>query len=176
MINDLLDISRMEQGTVPIEYSTLEIERVIETAVRQVRQLAQDKNIVLDYELATTVPTLLADDEKLCRVLVNLLGNSIKFTPNGGSVHIDVRQDGSAVRFAVRDTGEGIPREAFERIFEKFGQVESRLAGHKMSTGLGLTFCKMAVEAHGGRIWVESAPGKGSTFFFTLPLQQREAQ
>ena len=71
--------------------------------------------------------------------------------------------------FAVRDTGEGIPREAFERIFEKFGQVEARQAGHKMSTGLGLTFCRMAVEAHGGRIWIESELGQGSTFSFTLP-------
>lgn len=172
MINDLLDISRMEQGTFPIEYSPLDIERVIETALRQVTQLAHDKNITLHYDLAPTLSTLLADDEKLCRVLVNLLGNGIKFTPPGGSVYIEVCKDGSDVRFAVRDTGEGIPPEAFERIFEKFGQVESRLAGHKMSTGLGLTFCKMAVEAHGGRIWVQSEPGNGSTFFFTLPLAQ----
>jgi signal transduction histidine kinase len=171
MINDLLDISRMEQGTVPIEYSSLQIESVIQSAFRQVTQLARDKNITLGQEIGATVPTLWADEEKLCRVLVNLLGNSIKFTPSGGSVHIEVCQDGSNARFGVRDTGEGIPAEAFERIFEKFGQVESRLAGHKMSTGLGLTFCKMAVEAHGGRIWVESQPGKGSTFFFTLPLQ-----
>ncbi|HEX8235955.1 MAG TPA: hybrid sensor histidine kinase/response regulator [Abditibacteriaceae bacterium] len=172
MINDLLDISRMEQGTVPIEYSPLAIESVVKTALRQVTQMADDKNIALDYRVATGRETLLADDEKLCRVLVNLLGNSIKFTPNGGSVHIEVGEDGSDVRFGVRDTGEGIPAEAFGRIFEKFGQVESRLAGRKMSTGLGLTFCKMAVEAHGGRIWVESQPGQGSTFFFTLPLHQ----
>jgi signal transduction histidine kinase len=172
MINDLLDISRMEQGTVPIEYSMLTIESVVKTALRQVTQLADDKNITLDYEITTTFSTLLADEEKLCRILVNLLGNSIKFTPDRGSVHVDVSESGSDVRFGVRDTGEGIPAEAFERIFEKFGQVESRLAGRKMSTGLGLTFCKMAVEAHGGHIWVESRPGQGSTFFFTLPLQQ----
>jgi signal transduction histidine kinase len=145
---------------------------VVKTALRQVTQLANDKHITLDYEITTTFSTLLADEEKLCRILVNLLGNSIKFTPDRGSVHVDVSESGSDVRFGVRDTGEGIPAEAFERIFEKFGQVESRLAGRKMSTGLGLTFCKMAVEAHGGHIWVESRPGQGSTFFFTLPLQQ----
>jgi signal transduction histidine kinase len=75
------------------------------------------------------------------------------------------------VVFAVRDAGEGIPAEAFDKIFEKFGQVETRKAGRKMSTGLGLTFCKMAVEAHGGRIWVESEIGKGSTFSFTIPIR-----
>jgi signal transduction histidine kinase len=72
--------------------------------------------------------------------------------------------------FHVKDEGEGVPREAFERIFEKFGQVEGRKSGHKMSTGLGLTFCKMAVEAHGGRIWVESELGRGSTFSFAIPV------
>ena len=80
---------------------------------------------------------------------------------------------GNAVRFAVADTGEGIPEEAFDLIFDKFGQAETRKSGRKMSTGLGLTFCKLAVEAHGGRIWVESELGKGSTFHFTIPSDSR---
>jgi signal transduction histidine kinase len=87
-------------------------------------------------------------------------------------VNVSAREDGDSLLFAVRDSGEGIPSESFGRIFEKFGQVESRQAGHKMSTGLGLTFCKMAVGAQGGRIWVESEPARGSTFSFTLPLRQ----
>ncbi len=114
------------------------------------------------------------------RTLTNLLGNAIKFTPHGGSVTllIDLEREDeiiTGVWFAVSDTGEGIPREAFERIFEKFGQVENRREGRKMSTGLGLTFCKMAVEAHGGRIWVESEIGKGSTFQFVIPLENAKA-
>jgi signal transduction histidine kinase len=133
----------------------------------------------------------------LLRILVNLLGNAVKFTPAGGTITVSARRlerlaqqndpERSAqadaihagasaemapneVVFAVADTGEGIPEEAFERIFEKFGQVETRAAGRKTSTGLGLTFCKMAVEAHGGRIWVESELDKGSVFSFTIPV------
>jgi two-component system sensor histidine kinase/response regulator len=103
---------------------------------------------------------------------VNLLGNAIKFTPEGGMVTVTAHRSDTAkaMLFSVTDTGEGIPPEAFERIFEKFGQVESRQAGRKMSTGLGLTFCKMVLEAHGGRIWVESEIGKGSIFRCVVPL------
>ncbi len=119
------------------------------------------------------------------RVLINLLGNAIKFTRGPGNIVITTRvvapgenghnlisgaDSGEALLLSVRDNGLGIPLEDQVRIFEKFGQVESREAGRKMSTGLGLTFCKFAVEAHGGRIWVESVPGEGSTFLFTVPL------
>jgi signal transduction histidine kinase len=114
---------------------------------------------------------LRGDENKLRRTLVNLLGNAIKFTPSGGTVTIGVRhsREGPSVVFSISDTGEGIPAEAFGRIFEKFGQVQSRQGGRIMSTGLGLTFCKLAVEAHGGQIAVESVPGQGSTFCFTIP-------
>lgn len=114
------------------------------------------------------------------RILVNLLANALKFTPSNGVVTVmanqtndlenSTRNDRPGIVISVSDTGEGIPPEDRERIFEKFGQVESRRAGRKMSTGLGLTFCKLAVEAHGGHIWVESEMGKGSTFHFSLPL------
>lgn len=120
------------------------------------------------------LPPLQADGEKLRRTLVNLLGNSITFTREGSiSLSVRLEPDGDAIRFAVSDTGEGIPREAFGRIFEKFGHVETRQAGCKMSTGLGLKFCKMVAEAHGGRIWVESELGQGSVFSLTLPLGPR---
>jgi signal transduction histidine kinase len=102
---------------------------------------------------------------------VNLLGNAVKFTPSGGRVTLLAQHEPSesAVKFTVRDTGPGIPEEAFERIFEKFGQVGPRPASRSLSTGLGLAFCKMAVEAHGGRIGVQSRLGEGSEFWFTLP-------
>jgi len=117
------------------------------------------------------LPALQADEDKLRRTLVNLLGNSIKFTPQGGvTLIISDHPEEGAIWFAVRDTGEGIPKDAFERIFEKFGQVETRKAGRKMSTGLGLTFCKMVAEAHGGRIWVESELGVGSVFTVAIPV------
>src|SRR5581483_4217108 len=105
--------------------------------------------------------------------LVNLLGNAIKFTPKGGTITASIAEEaeGGALLFSVRDTGPGIPRDAFTRIFEKFGQVALRRSGQMMSTGLGLTFCQLVVQAHGGRIWVESELGQGSTFSFTLPLR-----
>jgi len=98
------------------------------------------------------------------------MGNAIKFTPRRGTVTVGASYGPeNTLLFFVRDTGAGIPADALGRIVEKCGQVETRQAGRKMSTGLGLTFCKLAVEAHGGRIWAESTPGVGSVFFFTLP-------
>ncbi|MGV3722760.1 MAG: hybrid sensor histidine kinase/response regulator [Actinomycetota bacterium] len=173
MINDLLDVSRMEDGSLKLSYSNPTPEILVERAVRQVDLLLREKNLDLCSDLPANLPILTADEDKLRRVLVNLLGNAIKFTPPGGEITISARAGdcGDVVRFSVRDTGEGIPREAFSRIFEKFGQVETRQAGQRNSTGLGLTFCKMAVEAHGGTIWLESEIGRGSKFSFTIPLR-----
>lgn len=172
MINDLLDLGKMEDGSLQLEYADLQAGGLIGRALAQVSPLAKNKNIELVREVGDDLPTLRADDDKLRRTLVNLLGNALKFTPAGGKIVVSARigEPGKTLVFAVRDTGEGIPEEAFGRIFEKFGQVESRKAGRKMSTGLGLTFCRMAVEAHGGRIWVESRMGVGSLFSFELPL------
>jgi PAS domain S-box-containing protein len=175
MINDLLDISKMEDGSLQLEYTALDVPGLVERALQQVAGIARDKSLSLVTDLPPEFPPLCADEDKLRRTLVNLLGNAVKFTPNGGTITVMASGDpatGTAT-FGVRDTGEGIPEEAFTRIFEKFGQVETRKAGRKMSTGLGLTFCKMAVEAHGGRIGVTSDLGKGSTFSFTIPLQKR---
>jgi signal transduction histidine kinase len=175
MINDLLDVSKMEDGSLRLMYSNPTPEGLIERVVRQIEPLCREKNLELRTEIQPKLPILTADDDKLRRVLVNLLGNAIKFTPPGGTVSIIARAGdcGDVVRFSIRDTGEGIPREAFGRIFEKFGQVETRNAGQRNSTGLGLTFCKMAVEAHGGTIWVESELGQGSKFSFTVPIRPR---
>jgi signal transduction histidine kinase len=172
MINDLLDISKMEDGSLNLTREIVSPRELASSATGQVAWLAEQKELSVRVSLPDDLPAFTGDVEKLRRVLVNLLGNAVKFTPTGGSVEVLAKPDetGAELLFGVRDTGEGIPKEAFGRIFEKFGQVETRKAGKKMSTGLGLTFCKMAVEAHGGRIWVESEVGKGSTFWFTVPL------
>jgi len=172
IINDLLDIGKMESGTVDLKREEIAPADLLNEAATQVSALLLAKGLTLTKQVSEELPVLYADHDKLCRTLVNLLGNAIKFTPSGGRITLSVCPDAAqeSLVFSVSDTGEGIPRSAFERIFEKFGQVETRKEGRKMSTGLGLTFCKMAVEAHGGRIWVESEPGCGSTFSFTLPV------
>jgi len=169
MINDLLDVEKMEQESVPLEMTPLTAGGLIERAAAQVVLLAQSSGLTLAREAPLDLPPFPGDEDKLRRTIINLLGNAIKFTPVGGTITAAAELGEGVVLFSIRDTGEGIPPEAFERIFEKFGQVENRKAGRKMSTGLGLTFCKLAVEAHGGRIWVESLPGQGSAFFFTIP-------
>jgi two-component system sensor histidine kinase/response regulator len=174
IINDLLDISQMESGALRLERREVMATDLIDDAMKQVTALATAKSVTLVLNPDPDLPGLIGDEAKLIRILVNLLSNAIKFTPASGTVTVAARldHDGPSLQFSISDTGEGIPAEAFGRIFEKFGQVESRHGGRSMSTGLGLTFCKLAVEAHGGQIGVESIPGQGSTFRFTLPLPQ----
>jgi signal transduction histidine kinase len=171
MINDLLDISKMESGSLSLERTDVDLRALAQRCLAQVEYLAREKELELELEVPAALPALEADEDKLRRTLVNLLGNSIKFTLQG-AVTLAIRHEpaDATICCAVRDTGEGIPQEAFEKIFEKFGQVESRKAGRKMSTGLGLTFCKMVAEAHGGRIWVESELGLGSVFTVAIPV------
>ncbi len=178
MINDLLDISKMEDGSLNLEKSDVDLSAAVAVAFGQVASLVEEKQLKLETEIAPEIavkqpgaPGLCADVDKVRRVLVNLLGNAIKFTPRSGVITVGacMDPDRQEIVVSIRDTGEGIPKEAFRRIFEKFGQVQTRKEGRTMSTGLGLTFCKLVVEAHGGRIWVESELGEGSTFFFTLP-------
>ncbi len=172
MINTLLDVEKMESGEMQLQYAALPADELVATAIGQVASLAESSGLTLMQQIEPNLPLFQGDADKLRRTLVNLLGNAIKFTPRGGTVTVEARQeaDGRGLLFSVRDTGEGIPPEAFGRIFEKFGQVETRKAGRTQSTGLGLTFCKLAVEAHGGSIQVDSVPGKGSVFSFTIPL------
>lgn len=172
MINDLLDVDKAEAGSLQLEYGAVSVLDLVKSAVGQVASLAEVAQLELVQQVPSDLPLLSADDGKLRRTLVNLLGNAIKFTPAGGTVTIEATYDAlrQTMNFCVSDSGEGIPSEAFDRIFEKFGQVESRSAGRVFSTGLGLTFCKMAVEAHGGHIEVQSTPSKGSNFCFDIPL------
>jgi signal transduction histidine kinase len=172
MINDLLDVEKLESGEMQLDYDMVAIEDLVAAAIGQVGSLLSSKQLRIVEAVTPGLPTLLADERKLRRTLVNLLGNAIKFTPSQGTLTVGAKlnADGQSVELSVNDTGEGIPAESFERIFEKFGQVETRQGGRTMSTGLGLTFCRLAVEAHGGHIKVESESGVGSTFSFTIPV------
>jgi signal transduction histidine kinase len=169
MINDLLDVEKMESGSAQLQYGDVNAALLVAEAVAQVAFLAAESRTTVVTDIAATLPAFSGDAKKLSRTLVNLIANAIKFT-GPGTVTIRASQDDpSTIRFAVRDTGQGIAPESFARIFEKFGQLDSRRVG----TGLGLAFCKLAVEAHGGRIMVESTIGEGSTFSFTIPAGGR---
>jgi signal transduction histidine kinase len=167
MINDLLDVEKLESGSAQLQYNEVTAASLVAAAVEQVAFLAEESRTIVVTDVAGDLLPFSGDGKKLSRTLVNLIGNAIKFT-GAGTVTVSARQDDpKTIRFAVRDTGQGIPAESFGRIFEKFGQLDSRRVG----TGLGLAFCKLAVEAHGGRITVESTPGIGSTFSFTIPVR-----
>ncbi len=166
MINDLLDVEKMESGAAMLHYEELSPAALVARAVAQVASLAEMEGTELVTDVDAELPRFAGDENKLSRTIVNLVANAIKFT-RAGTVTISVTQQPDSLCFAVRDTGAGIPAEAFERIFEKFGQLD---AHNRVGTGLGLAFCKLAVEAHGGSISVESTPGEGSTFSLTIPV------
>ena len=165
MINDLLDIEKMEAGKTTLHYDELSAPALIAGAIEQVSSLANEARTVIVTDTEPDMPSFAGDAKKISRTLVNLIANAVKFT-EAGTVTISASAPGKDIRFAVSDTGRGIPAEAIDRIFEKFGQLDSRT---KVGTGLGLAFCRLAVEAHGGTITVESTPGVGSTFAFTIP-------
>ena len=168
MIDDMLHIGRLEGNKMPIKAAEQDIPAVLEEARASVALRGQ--RLMLD--LFAAPGTAVFDRELVRRVLTNLIGNAAKFTPEGGTIEISVKEAAEGTRFEVRDSGPGIPAEYHERIFEKFGRVEAAQSLKGRSTGLGLTFCRLAVEAHGGRIGVESEVGQGSLFWFTLPKQR----
>lgn len=176
LVNELLDIAKLESGEMKLHAENLVAAEVVAEARSHVEAQAKEAGITLEVEIPPAMPTLWADGDLLCRVLINLLGNAVKFAPSGSAVRVKVEIKGkgeaAALLFSVRDNGEGIAPEDQGRIFEKFGQAQSRREGRRHSTGLGLTFCRLAVEAHEGKIWVQSARGQGSTFWVSLPLRK----
>jgi len=173
MVNDLLDTSRLEAGHSVLRIAPTTARAVIGRGVEDLIPLAREKDIKVTLEVPEDLPTFEADAERLRRVVMNLVGNSIKFTPSQGAITVKAHSDAALQRLvvSVSDTGEGIPPEFRDRVFDKFFMVENRSHSGRRSSGLGLTFCKMVVEAHGGEIGVESMPGEGSTFTFSIPLK-----
>ncbi len=177
LVNDLLDVSRLESGQVSVQAEALEVKALLGKVADRLAPMAESARIEVEIEVeAEGRLQLHADPHLMDRVLHNLLDNALKFTPEEGRVRLWARldpQDGKdAVLVGVTDTGPGIPPELQERIFEKFQQF-GKGKGRRKGTGLGLAFCKLAVEAHGGEIWVESQVGAGSTFVVRLPLAER---
>ncbi len=170
LINDVLDLSRIEAGGLRLQTEMLPLAAVIDEAVGAIRPFAAAKPVTIREERVPDV-SVLADPLRLRQILYNLLNNGVKFTPPGGEVAVRAVVDGDLVRFTVADTGIGIPQQEIERIFDKFYQVGNTTSGVRQGTGLGLTICRQLVEIQGGSIWVESEPNHGSQFHFTVPLR-----
>lgn len=177
ILDDLLDLSRIESGKVGMKFEELDLRGSIDFVLSSLKPQADEKPVHLEMKVPKDLPFVYGDREKVAQILTNLVGNAIKFTPESGKVVVSAKlADGvrNTVEVSVRDNGIGIPEHEVEKVFEKFHQLESPIHHSTSGTGLGLAIAKGLVEAHQGRIWVESEVGKGSTFIFTLPLSKGE--
>ena len=164
LIADLLDLAQIQAGTLTVEQKPQDVEGLIRDCIEMLRPLAAARDL---KGMTSAGLHVRCDRERVLQILSNLVGNAIKFTPEGGAIFIEAQSTGNEARFSVRDTGQGISEEELPRIFDRFWQVQRK---NRAGIGLGLSIAKGLVEAHGGHLWVESKLGAGTTFFFTLPL------
>jgi signal transduction histidine kinase/CHASE3 domain sensor protein len=172
LINEVLDLSKIEAGQLELEAVPFSLADVVRSVESAMGSLATAKQLALEVDLPTGLPVVLGDERRVAQVLLNLVGNAVKFTEEG-KVTIAAHEAGAMVEIAVSDTGRGIPPDEQRRIFEAFHQVDSSSTRRQGGTGLGLAIARQIVELHGGEIGVESEPGRGSRFFFTLPTRQQ---
>ncbi len=168
LVTELTELSRIESGRTTLEHVPVRLNELITEAVEQLSPLSGRQSLTVEKKLTADLPEIYVDRERLRQVLVNLLHNSIKFTPPGGRISVGAQVEGSDVVVRVSDTGSGISQHDLPHVFERFYKADRSRTGR--GTGLGLAIAKHTVQAHGGRIWAESEPGKGSTFSFSLPL------
>jgi len=171
LINDILDLSKIEAGRMELAPAPFHLPTALENAVTLVKERASRHGIALQFDIDPGLGEIVGDERKVKQVLLNLLSNAVKFTPEGGRISLKAGRKDGLVETAVTDTGIGIAPEDQAAVFEEFRQVGSDETRKQEGTGLGLTLAKKFVELHGGRIWVESELGRGSTFTFTLPIQ-----
>jgi signal transduction histidine kinase len=170
-VDDLLDLSRIENGRIELARQPVLVDQVLEQTVKGLQPLASEQQVTLRLERPGTRLTVQADADRISQVITNLVGNALRYTPAGGTVTVSAEQADSAfARISVADTGSGIPEDEQDRIFEKFYQVQGQALPRHHGAGLGLSIAKGLVEAHGGAIGVKNNPGGGSVFWCTLPL------
>jgi signal transduction histidine kinase len=170
LINDILDLSKVEAGQVELEIAPFSLRDALERGVVMVREWATRDGVSVAFVADPDADVVEGDERRIRQVIFNLISNAVKFTPAGGAIEVDSSRVNGEVRVAVSDTGPGIAPQDRERIFDEFQQAEAGL-DQREGTGLGLAVSRRLVELHGGRIWVESEPGNGSTFVFTLPVR-----
>lgn len=171
-VQRILDIAKIESGKVVYSIEKVDLNPIFDEVVRTLKILTDSKGLTVTKKVGSDLPPALADKERLVLVIENLINNSIKFTPQGGRIDISASKDGNNILVEIHDTGIGIPEEDKKKIFEKYYQVKSGAVSSTGGSGLGLVICKKVVEDLGGKIWVDSKLGEGSTFKFTLPYKQ----
>lgn len=167
-VRELLELSQIESGEVPLTLQPADPAALWSSAAQRLRMLAERSGLTLTNDTKENLPPVSADSDRTEQVMMNLIHNAVKFTPAGGTITVNAQALDREVQFAIRDTGVGISAEDLPRIFERFYKADKSRSGG--GTGLGLSIARHIIEGHGGRIWVESREGKGSTFFFTLPI------
>lgn len=168
LINSVLDLQKLESGRMEFNFSYYDLGQLVREVHKSYALLVRDKDLSFDIHIEDGLPFVKFDREKIIQVLSNLISNALKFTLKGG-IALSVYQDDNCVKVAVKDTGEGIKKELIQKLFGKFVQLANKIGG----SGLGLAFCKDIIDAHKGKIWMESEPGVGTTVFFILPLEER---
>ena len=171
LINDVLDISKIEAGRMELKFTENAPEDCVTSVIAHAASLANEKGIALTADIREELPVFAFDYQRISQVLLNLVGNAIKFTREG-AVRIGVQTDDDTIVFSVADSGVGIPEGELEAIFEEFHQGDSSISREVQGSGLGLAISKRFVEMHGGKIWADSTVGVGSTFWFSLPLRR----
>lgn len=173
MIESLLDIQRLEEGKAVLDPKPTSLHSLLANAAQLVQPLAAESKQRLTFDMADDLPFVTCDSDMILRVVTNLMENAVKYTPSGGTIRLSAVTKPEGVQISVSDSGPGIPKNMQRQIFDKFSRVKYKDA--PKGVGLGLAFCRLAIEAHGGQIWVESEPGHGSAFIFTLPANKETA-
>jgi len=169
LVNDILDYSKLKYSHLQLNIKPLNIKGIVETTIHVFQQLCDPEKIKIYHSLPENLPLVQADENRLAQIMHNLIGNAVKFT-GAGYIKVSARQSGEMLEICVEDTGQGIPGEKLADIFKSFEQADASITRKHGGTGLGLSITKHLVESHGGRIWVKSTPGKGSRFYFILPV------
>lgn len=176
LVNDILDIAKIEQGRLRLQPKPVAPLEICRSAVEELRAFARQHEVTIALNVPATLPFVEADRDRIVQVVINLLSNAIKFSPKGQQVLLSATHEQNVVRFSVRDWGPGIARADQIHLFQKFHQIDQSIHREKSGSGLGLAISKELVELHGGKIWVDSDVGRGSTFSFTVPLAKIQPQ
>jgi signal transduction histidine kinase len=176
LVNDLLDLSRIEAGQVKLEHLPIELDMLIEESMEEIQRLSRTENKALKMmiDIPTELPSVAGDPDRVSQILINLLNNAYYYTPSDGQIKIQARCVGEEIQVDIRDTGVGIPPNEQDRIFERFYRGDNHMVYASSGTGLGLSIVQKLIQMHHGRIWVQSSgiPGEGSIFSFTLPIYE----